>query len=107
MGIANALFEHLSGKLPISRLQRDLTDSTVLRSLGVPFAHSVIALRLRAVAEMGRQMAVDVTDGGADHAIVVYTKPGEATGWLQAGSLDAYGQIGLLHRGAHLMMHEL
>ncbi len=43
-GIANALFEHLSGKLPISRLQRDLTDSTVLRSLGVPFAHSVIAL---------------------------------------------------------------
>ncbi|GAB3640537.1 adenylosuccinate lyase [Spirosoma arcticum] len=44
LGIANALFEHLSGKLPISRLQRDLTDSTVLRSLGVPFAHSVIAL---------------------------------------------------------------
>lgn len=45
LGIANALFEHLSGKLPISRLQRDLTDSTVLRVLGVPFAHSVIALR--------------------------------------------------------------
>ncbi|QIP11307.1 adenylosuccinate lyase [Spirosoma aureum] len=45
LGIANALFEHLSGKLPISRLQRDLTDSTVLRSLGVPFSHSVIALK--------------------------------------------------------------
>lgn len=45
LGIANALFEHLSGKLPISRLQRDLTDSTVLRSIGVPFAHSVIALK--------------------------------------------------------------
>lgn len=45
LGIANALFEHLAGKLPISRLQRDLTDSTVLRSLGVPFAHSVIALK--------------------------------------------------------------
>ena len=45
LGIANALFEHLSAKLPISRLQRDLTDSTVLRSLGVPFAHSVIALK--------------------------------------------------------------
>jgi adenylosuccinate lyase len=44
LGIANALFEHLSAKLPISRLQRDLTDSTVLRALGVPFAHSVIAL---------------------------------------------------------------
>ena len=45
LGIANAIFEHLSGKLPISRLQRDLTDSTVLRSIGVPFAHSVIALK--------------------------------------------------------------
>ena len=45
LGMANALFEHLSAKLPISRLQRDLTDSTVLRNLGVPFAHSVIALK--------------------------------------------------------------
>ena len=45
MGIANAIFEHLSAKLPISRLQRDLTDSTVLRNLGVPLAHTVIALK--------------------------------------------------------------
>ena len=43
LGIANALFEHLSSKLPISRLQRDLTDSTVLRNVGVPFAHTIIA----------------------------------------------------------------
>lgn len=43
MGIANALLEHLSAKLPVSRLQRDLTDSTVLRNLGVPFAHTLIA----------------------------------------------------------------
>jgi adenylosuccinate lyase len=43
LGIANALLEHLSAKLPISRLQRDLTDSTVLRNVGVPFAHSLIA----------------------------------------------------------------
>lgn len=43
LGIANALLEHLSGKLPISRLQRDLTDSTVLRVLGVPLAHMLIA----------------------------------------------------------------
>ncbi|HHP7240069.1 MAG TPA: adenylosuccinate lyase [Cyclobacteriaceae bacterium] len=43
LGIANALFEHLSAKLPISRLQRDLTDSTVLRNIGVPFAHTLIA----------------------------------------------------------------
>ncbi|OQA11916.1 MAG: Adenylosuccinate lyase [Bacteroidetes bacterium ADurb.Bin397] len=44
-GIANAVFEHLSAKLPVSRLQRDLTDSTVLRNAGVPFAHSLIALK--------------------------------------------------------------
>ena len=44
LGLANALFEHLSAKLPISRLQRDLTDSTVLRNVGVPIAHGVIAL---------------------------------------------------------------
>lgn len=44
LGFANAIFEHLSAKLPISRLQRDLTDSTVLRNTGVPFAHSLIAL---------------------------------------------------------------
>ncbi|MFN5181385.1 MAG: adenylosuccinate lyase [Bacteroidota bacterium] len=43
LGFANAIFEHLSSKLPVSRLQRDLTDSTVLRNIGVPFAHSVIA----------------------------------------------------------------
>lgn len=45
LGIANAVFEHLSGKLPISRLQRDLTDSTVLRNVGVPLAHTVIAFK--------------------------------------------------------------
>lgn len=45
LGIANALFEHLSAKLPVSRLQRDLTDSTVLRNIGVPMAHSMIAMK--------------------------------------------------------------
>jgi len=45
LGIANAVFEHLSNKLPISRLQRDLTDSTVLRNIGVPLAHTVIAFK--------------------------------------------------------------
>ncbi|WP_299528832.1 adenylosuccinate lyase [uncultured Lutibacter sp.] len=43
LGMANAIFEHLSAKLPISRLQRDLTDSTVLRNVGVPFGHTIIA----------------------------------------------------------------
>ncbi len=45
IGIANALFEHLSSKLPVSRLQRDLTDSTVLRTIGMPFAHTFIAMK--------------------------------------------------------------
>jgi adenylosuccinate lyase len=44
LGLANALLEHLSAKLPISRLQRDLTDSTVLRNIGVPMAHIIIAI---------------------------------------------------------------
>jgi adenylosuccinate lyase len=45
LGIANALLEHLSAKLPVSRLQRDLTDSTVLRNIGVPFAHIILSLK--------------------------------------------------------------
>jgi len=44
IGLANALFEHLSSKLPVSRLQRDLTDSTVLRNIGIPIAHSLISI---------------------------------------------------------------
>ena len=45
LGLANAIFEHLSAKLPVSRLQRDLTDSTVLRNIGVPFAHTLVAFK--------------------------------------------------------------
>ncbi|MGG9972434.1 adenylosuccinate lyase [Ferruginibacter sp. SUN002] len=45
LGIANAILEHLSAKLPISRLQRDLTDSTVLRNIGVPVAHTILSIR--------------------------------------------------------------
>jgi adenylosuccinate lyase len=45
LGIANAIFEHLSAKLPLSRLQRDLTDSTVLRNVGVPFGHTIIGFK--------------------------------------------------------------
>ncbi|WP_295179010.1 adenylosuccinate lyase [uncultured Christiangramia sp.] len=45
LGIANAIFEHLSAKLPVSRLQRDLTDSTVLRNIGVPMGHTIIAFK--------------------------------------------------------------
>jgi adenylosuccinate lyase len=45
LGLANAILEHLSAKLPVSRLQRDLTDSTVLRNIGVPFAHTILAFK--------------------------------------------------------------
>ena len=45
LGMANALLEHFAAKLPVSRLQRDLTDSTVLRNIGVPFAHTILALK--------------------------------------------------------------
>jgi adenylosuccinate lyase len=45
LGIANAIYDYLSNKLPVSRLQRDLTDSTVLRNIGIPMAHSIIALK--------------------------------------------------------------
>jgi adenylosuccinate lyase len=45
LGLANAVYEHLSAKLPLSRLQRDLTDSTVLRNIGVPYAHTIIAFK--------------------------------------------------------------
>jgi len=45
LGIANALFEHLAAKLPVSRLQRDLTDSTVLRNIGVPFSHTLVSFK--------------------------------------------------------------
>ncbi len=45
LGMANAIFEHFAAKLPISRLQRDLTDSTVLRNIGVPLAHTILAIR--------------------------------------------------------------
>ena len=45
LGVANAVFSHLSAKLPVSRMQRDLTDSTVLRNIGVPMAHTVVAFK--------------------------------------------------------------
>jgi len=57
LGMANAIFRHLTGKLPISRWQRDLTDSTVLRNLGVGFAHTLIALD--AVSKGLAKLAVD------------------------------------------------
>lgn len=70
LGIANAFFEHLSAKLPISRLQRDLTDSTVIRNIGVPLAHTLIAFRslLKGIEKLiinEDKMAKDLDDNWA------------------------------------------
>lgn len=91
LGIANALLEHFSAKLPVSRLQRDLTDSTVLRNIGTPLAHSVIALRslLKGLGKLELNHAQLQADLEANWAVVAegiqtilrregYPKPYEA-----------------------------
>lgn len=72
LGLANALFEHLAAKLPISRMQRDLTDSTVLRNIGVPMAHSLIALKsmLRGLGKLILNEAALKSDLEANWAVV-------------------------------------
>ncbi len=72
IGIANALYEHLAAKLPVSRLQRDLTDSTVLRNIGVPIAHSIIALRslLKGMNKLIVNLAAIDSDLEANWAVV-------------------------------------
>jgi adenylosuccinate lyase len=75
LGIANALFDHLANKLPISRWQRDLTDSTVLRNLGVGFAHSLIAYE-SALKGMGKlEINPARLDEDLDHAWEVLAEP--------------------------------
>ena len=99
LGIANALFGYLSEKLPVSRLQRDLTDSTVLRNVGVPFAHSVIAFRsfLRGMGKLivnREKIERDLNDNWAVVAEAIqtilrregYPKPYEALKELTRGN---------------------
>jgi adenylosuccinate lyase len=72
LGIANTIFEHLSAKLPISRLQRDLTDSTVLRNIGVPIAHNLIAINslLKGIKKLELNKAVIDADLEDNWAVV-------------------------------------
>lgn len=72
LGLANAIFEHLSAKLPISRLQRDLTDSTVLRNIGVPLAHTFMALKSieRGVSKLELNKTAIDTDLNENWAVV-------------------------------------
>lgn len=72
LGIANALFEHLASKLPISRLQRDLTDSTVLRNIGVPLAHTSISINsiLKGINKLSLNESVIEFDLSKNWAVV-------------------------------------
>ena len=72
LGFANAIFEHLSAKLPISRLQRDLTDSTVLRNVGVPFGHTLVAIQslLKGMAKLELNKAAIDADLSDNWAVV-------------------------------------
>lgn len=91
LGLANAIFEHLSAKLPVSRLQRDLTDSTVMRNIGVPFGHTLIAFEatLKGLGKLLLNEAALDADLDANWAVVAeaiqtilrregYPKPYEA-----------------------------
>jgi adenylosuccinate lyase len=75
LGIANALFSHLSAKLPISRWQRDLTDSTVLRNLGVGFAHSLIAYEATLKGLGKLELNAARLDDDLNHAWEVLAEP--------------------------------
>ena len=72
LGLANCLFEHLAAKLPVSRLQRDLTDSTVLRNVGVPFAHTILAFQstLKGLQKLVLNPSVIEADLEANWAVV-------------------------------------
>ena len=98
LGLANAMLEHLAAKLPVSRLQRDLSDSTVLRNLGVALAHGLIAYRsmLKGLGKLevdGTRLAADL-----DAAWEVLAEPVQ-TVMRRYGASDAYEQLKAFTRG--------
>ncbi|QBG47911.1 adenylosuccinate lyase [Verrucomicrobia bacterium S94] len=98
LGLANALFGHLSAKLPISRLQRDLTDSTVLRNMGVGFGYSVIAY-LSTLKGFGKlKLREEVLASDLDHAWEVLAEPVQ-TVMRKAGIEKPYEKLKDLTRG--------
>jgi len=97
-GIANALFEHFSAKLPISRWQRDLTDSTVLRALGTAFGHSLIALDSLAKGLGKLTVAAEKIDADLDAAWEVLAEPIQ-TVMRRYGLPEPYEQLKALTRG--------
>ena len=104
-GVANALFTHLAQKLPISRLQRDLTDSTVLRNIGVPMAHTMISFR-SLLKGLGKLIVNEkaITADLEKNAVVI----AEAIQTIlrREGVLDAYEQLKELTRTGNRMSGE-
>jgi adenylosuccinate lyase len=98
LGIANAIFQHLASKLPISRWQRDLTDSTVLRNLGVGFAHSIIAYEasLKGISKLELNAARIAED--LDHCWEVLAEPVQ-TVMRRYAVENAYEKLKELTRG--------
>jgi adenylosuccinate lyase len=98
LGLANALFGHMSEKLPISRFQRDLTDSTVLRNLGVAFGHTLLAYDslARGMAKLGVDRGA--IDADLDGAWEVLAEPVQ-TVMRRHGIADSYEQLKALTRG--------
>ena len=101
LGVANALFDHLAAKLPISRLQRDLSDSTVLRTLGTGAAHSVIAMRacLQGLAKLEANETALAAD--LDAAWEVLAEPIQ-TVMRRYGIEKPYEQLKALTRGQRI-----
>jgi adenylosuccinate lyase len=97
LGLANAYFDHLSNKLPISRLQRDLTDSTVLRNLGIPLGHTLIALKgiQKGLGKLSPNPAALSADLDANWAVLA-----EAIQTIlrREGVADSYGLLKALTR---------
>ncbi len=98
LGIANALFEHMAGKLPVSRLQRDLSDSTVLRNLGVGAAHSLVAYQscLKGISKL--EINREALDSDLDNAWEVLAEPIQ-TVMRRYGIEKPYERLKALTRG--------
>ncbi|MDR0612895.1 MAG: adenylosuccinate lyase [Dysgonamonadaceae bacterium] len=98
LGIANAIFEHLSAKLPVSRLQRDLTDSTVLRNIGVPIAHSLLAFKSLLKGLEKLQLNVDAIQRDLDNNWAVVAEAVQ-TVLRREGYANPYEELKKLTRG--------
>jgi adenylosuccinate lyase len=106
LGIANALMDHLANKLPVSRLQRDLSDSTVLRNLGVAFAHCLVAYQAMLKGLGKLEVNAQRLSRDLDSAWEVLAEPVQ-TVMRRHGLADAYEQLKDFTRGRPVTEHSL